>query len=623
MAGSPVEQCEQNGDVPLGNGVSPKDGLAFGVSVHTAIALMWSYGVAWVRQDAEAIARLFTKDAPYVERPGPGWTHEGVRAIKHYWRIHVKKQSAIRYRLLDGPGDVLWDPVARCAILKFQAQFASGTRGVAVQNEWLATVRLSETGKISHFEEYWHPLDRWDDSDWRSAAQRLADHRSLALPPHDVRDLRAGLRVQERDAAAVICGCGLPRSWQEVVRGDMVAPAPIPHELCQKGQKQRSCFGPEAGNRKDAALQEAYDILLGELHRRGGRAPLRLLCDSNASLRKVLAEAVQRRGLLNLLRSCPDGRFVVWEETQGRKDWMVRISEASAGNAGACGAATTSAAAVAASAAALSSTAAYELLTTVRSKLSHKPGSISRSILWALKDGQVMRRLRHCAVVDPRWHDGANGASNAESGHQSEWEGRLRLLARLLCEGARRHQLVVEPPLTGDELQAASIDDLCKISVSLSADATPAQNPCGAVATHGPGAWDAMCARALELVLARGGSCAAADLGSDPTLRRCWREAGVQVGPRRSLASVLAQMNHLEVTCEANGVCWVRTIAPEAANTSGAAGARAAALPHPEPTSWELPIVVGKPAPCCIAEAACQGGEALCETGDSHVGSGD
>ncbi|CAK0890151.1 unnamed protein product, partial [Prorocentrum cordatum] len=58
------------------------------------------YGAAWVAQDPGRIARLFTEDAVYIERPfDRAGTFRGGRAIRKYWATQiVGKQANIVFR---------------------------------------------------------------------------------------------------------------------------------------------------------------------------------------------------------------------------------------------------------------------------------------------------------------------------------------------------------------------------------------------------------------------------------------------------------------------------------------------------------------------------------------------
>ena len=89
-------------------------------AVHAAVD---EYGEAWKTHDAERIARLFSEDAVYVERPYERKaTYRGRREIHAYWTKQViGKQSDVRF--FNARDDVVLDAERRRAVVKWFASF--------------------------------------------------------------------------------------------------------------------------------------------------------------------------------------------------------------------------------------------------------------------------------------------------------------------------------------------------------------------------------------------------------------------------------------------------------------------------------------------------------------------
>ena len=81
------------------------------------------YGAAWVTQDPDRIAELFTTDAIYVERAfDASATMRGREAIREYWQRQIcGKQSNIKFRHVRG--EMVLDTERRVAVVMWLAEF--------------------------------------------------------------------------------------------------------------------------------------------------------------------------------------------------------------------------------------------------------------------------------------------------------------------------------------------------------------------------------------------------------------------------------------------------------------------------------------------------------------------
>ena len=183
-------------------------------SREAAIAAVNEYGAAWVAQDAERIAALFTTDASYVERPfDEAGTFCGKEAIQQYWTRQVgAHQTNIRFRQLDR--ELLWDAERHTALAKWEAAFDK-RRGDGTTRPChfvqVAVLRFALSGKIEFLEEYWHSTTkqrRHDDAPaFPESAAAHGEHNSRAalVPPAERAGAAAGTATRSQSACTA-CG---------------------------------------------------------------------------------------------------------------------------------------------------------------------------------------------------------------------------------------------------------------------------------------------------------------------------------------------------------------------------------------------------------------------------------
>eukprot|EP00930_Biecheleria_cincta_P069551 TRINITY_DN5727_c2_g1_i1.p1 TRINITY_DN5727_c2_g1~~TRINITY_DN5727_c2_g1_i1.p1 ORF type:complete len:778 (-),score=103.49 TRINITY_DN5727_c2_g1_i1:69-2402(-) len=233
---------------------------------------------------------------------------------------------------------------------------------------------------------------------------------------------------------------------------------------------------PDGDSSSGISVADAYDLLFAEICRRGGRTPLRLVLDSNWSLRKSLAPHIANIGLLRFLRDCPDkSRFELAEQTEGRQDWQVSVNSSTVLDSSKrlSSAESDAFALITACTTGVVAAATAELLSAICAHLKRfeKPGvSSSKSIVWLLKDKRVLRRLHRIEVVDPRWHTYTTKHELVMNSADNPWESKLRVLARVLCEhcaSAGASGLRLTSIFSPSELIAATVDALCNTHVQL------------------------------------------------------------------------------------------------------------------------------------------------------------
>jgi len=127
-----------------------------------------AYGEAWETKDADAIVKIFTEDARYIERPqGKGpvkssavyYGHEGIR---QYWENHiVRRERNIQFTAIHE--DLLWDPVKQTCLAKWEATFEVLQLDTKLYKPvHFVQVAILEmdpaTKQIKRLEEYWHSL---------------------------------------------------------------------------------------------------------------------------------------------------------------------------------------------------------------------------------------------------------------------------------------------------------------------------------------------------------------------------------------------------------------------------------------------------------------------------------
>ena len=111
------------------------------------LALLKTYGDAWVTHDPDKIVSIFTDDATYHDPHEP--LNQGVEAIRLYWeRKIVGEQSDISFELKN-----VWVD-ADTAIAEWIAEFTDIKRNLRVHLEEVAILGLSD-GKFSSLREYY------------------------------------------------------------------------------------------------------------------------------------------------------------------------------------------------------------------------------------------------------------------------------------------------------------------------------------------------------------------------------------------------------------------------------------------------------------------------------------
>ena len=111
--------------------------------------IMWQYGKAWENLDAEAIVKIFTKDATYQETPFKK-PYRGHEEIKDYWKNVVKKKERDAKFFL---GNIFVKD--NIGIAEWKAKFIRRDNG---KQEELRGIILTEVinDKIKKLWEYWH-----------------------------------------------------------------------------------------------------------------------------------------------------------------------------------------------------------------------------------------------------------------------------------------------------------------------------------------------------------------------------------------------------------------------------------------------------------------------------------
>ena len=225
-------------------------------SREAAIAAVNEYGAAWVAQDAERIAALFTTDASYVERPfDEAGTFCGKEAIQQYWTRQVgAHQTNIRFRQLDR--DLLWDAERHTALAKWEAAFDK-RRGDGTTRPChfvqVAVLRFALSGKIEFLEEYWHSTTkqrRHDDA--RAVPESATAHGgqnspAAPVPPADPPAAATTATAARSQSACTACGSTFATRNQLFahLRGVSGAPGTCPAvhpQLAGTSSKKRERF---------------------------------------------------------------------------------------------------------------------------------------------------------------------------------------------------------------------------------------------------------------------------------------------------------------------------------------------------------------------------------------------
>jgi ketosteroid isomerase-like protein len=108
-----------------------------------------AYGLAWMHRDAEAAAKLFTKDAWYFESPfGP--PAQGKSEIIEYWNAATRNQSEISFawQIVSLTGNV--------GVVHWQAGFERTSSNARVQLDGVFVLDFDENGLCKILREWWH-----------------------------------------------------------------------------------------------------------------------------------------------------------------------------------------------------------------------------------------------------------------------------------------------------------------------------------------------------------------------------------------------------------------------------------------------------------------------------------
>lgn len=166
------------------------------------------YGAAWMAQDADRIARLFTEDGIYIERAfDKEATFRGRAAIREYWvRQIIGKQSNIVFRHVTS--DMVVDARQGRATVKWLAEFdnarydpgAESWTGGKIRFVQVALLRFSpDRTQITYLEEYMH-----------STVKRRYKWPPQGITKPSEEDLQAMFRMDEgafRYSPGISCAC--------------------------------------------------------------------------------------------------------------------------------------------------------------------------------------------------------------------------------------------------------------------------------------------------------------------------------------------------------------------------------------------------------------------------------
>lgn len=110
--------------------------------------ILKTYEEAWVGQDVDKIASIFTEDATYHERVLKE-PFKGLDEIKKYWQSKVvEEQSDIQFRLLN---TYICDDTV---IAEWEASFNSNVENARIRMREVAILEI-EGEKIRSIREYW------------------------------------------------------------------------------------------------------------------------------------------------------------------------------------------------------------------------------------------------------------------------------------------------------------------------------------------------------------------------------------------------------------------------------------------------------------------------------------
>ena len=170
---------------PASHQLQPQPGGQQQLTREYAVAVVERYGAAWASQDEEAITRIFSEDAQYLEHPfDPRRIYEGRAGIRDYWVRQIQgKQKDIRFTQV--PEALLLDSEKRTALAKWEATFSNlqrdGKTYAPVSFVQVAMLSFDERGLITKLEEYWTARGKHGKGDGqpRDAAQanRASDRR--------------------------------------------------------------------------------------------------------------------------------------------------------------------------------------------------------------------------------------------------------------------------------------------------------------------------------------------------------------------------------------------------------------------------------------------------------------
>ena len=169
---------------PASHQLQPQPGGQQQLTREYAVAVVERYGAAWASQDEEAITRIFSEDAQYLEHPfDPRRIYEGRAGIRDYWVRQIQgKQKDIRFTQV--PEALLLDSEKRTALAKWEATFSNlqrdGKTYAPVSFVQVAMLSFDERGLITKLEEYWTARGKHGKGDGRPAAGAL---RQPPLPP--------------------------------------------------------------------------------------------------------------------------------------------------------------------------------------------------------------------------------------------------------------------------------------------------------------------------------------------------------------------------------------------------------------------------------------------------------